>query len=484
MIVTKTPLRQCTITVFCLFLSLIMGACLSAHDTRGLTLTPDVFTVGNRSIEGDRGTLFVRENRQQPDSSMVEIAFVRLRHPSGRDEAPIVYLPGGPGQPVVENIDPFVATYLAYVDLGGQGDMLLVEQRGIGASQPRLDCPGKLSRPTDEPLSAAIMGSTHIEYIDQCIAHWENQGTDLGGYHVVSMADDVDELRDSLGYDKVKLIGESFGTHHALALIKRHGEHIERAVLSGVIGPDDMFEEPRIVEQQLAKLGKSGKQGGKSEASEPDPAELVASVLKRLDEQPIEAQVQTDEGNLSFEIGRYDLALATVTLSRQTAFLNQMPKLYQDISQGEASWLANWSTNIRRGHQTNLASLAITCASGASDQRRALITEQASKSPLGDAVDLLGADACTPLEKLAFGDEFQGPVQGDMPVLLMSAALDTRAPPSNAEALLPGLTKGQHIVFPNVSHDFGQARNAQLRLAYRFLAGGTIPPNFQRSLQN
>jgi pimeloyl-ACP methyl ester carboxylesterase len=60
---------------------------------------------------------------------------------------------------------------------------------------------------------------------------------------------------------------------------------------------------------------------------------------------------------------------------------------------------------------------------------------------------------------------------------MMSGELDPRAPPDNAERLLPYLSHSQHVVFPGVSHDFGDARQAQLELAYRFLALGETKPN-------
>ncbi|MEL6963872.1 MAG: alpha/beta hydrolase, partial [Pseudomonadota bacterium] len=197
------------------------------------------FRVGDYLIQGDRGRLFVKENRLNADSRLIEIAFIRFRNPKSGGHPPIVYLPGGPGQTVLTAAEDFASTYKNYLNLGGQGDMLVVEQRGIGSSRPRLDCPGLLSRPTDIPLSSDIMGSTHNHYIRQCIDHWLRQGTDLAGYNVLSMADDIDELRASLGYGRIKLIGESFGAHHALAVIQRYGDRVERAALSAVIGPDD-----------------------------------------------------------------------------------------------------------------------------------------------------------------------------------------------------------------------------------------------------
>lgn len=459
-------------------LALFFGASLSspitmtavAADAR-IELTETVFRVGGHLIHGDRGRLHVQENRDRADSRTIEIAFVRFRQPDADPAPPVVYLPGGPGQPVVANAKDFAATYKNYLNLGGRGDMLVVEQRGIGASRPHLDCPGLLTRPADRPLSADVMGSTHKRYVERCMDHWAARGADLAGYDVVSMAHDIDELRASLGYEKIKLIGESFGAHHALALIADHGDHIERAVLSSVIGPDDMFELPARVDQQLAEVERRAIDDRRW-----DRQFAMASVLTDLDD-PIGVRVPTDRGEIALEIGHYDLALATVTLARQTAFLQQLPVLYETVAGGDLSWLARWSANIRQGQSLNLASLLITCASGASPERRSEITRQAAGSLFGDVVDLLDADACPRNEDLGPDGRFLMPESVDVPVLMISGELDTRAPPSNAEAILPHLSQGHHVVFPGVSHDFGDARDAQLELAYRFLALGETTPN-------
>ena len=429
---------------------------------------PTAFRVGEHLIEGDRGRLFVKENRLSPKSRDIEIAFVRFRDPSGGDFPPIIYLPGGPGQASLEAPENFAATYKNYLSLGGQGDMLVVEQRGIGQSRPRLDCPGLLSRPVEVPLSAEIMGTTHKRYIKRCLDHWIDKGVDLSGYNVQSMADDIEDLRASLGYERIKLIGESFGAHHALAVIQAYGDRVERAALSAVIGPDDMFELPALVEQQLIKSERLAS-SGRMQAD-------MLSILTRL-ETPINMHLSIDGRDVSLKVGRYDLALATVTYARHTAFLRQMPSLYQNVVDGDPTWLAKWSATMRMGYPSDLASLLISCASGASAERRAVISQQASESLFGEAVDLLGGEVCTPLNGLIPSQRFQEPIRADMPILMMSGALDPRAPPDNAEKLLAHLSRGHHVVFPGVSHDFGDARQAQLELAYRFLANGDTQPN-------
>ncbi len=439
-----------------------------------LTLKPTAFRSAGGLIQGERGRLLVPENRTRAESRLIEIAFVRFRHPENSDSAPIVYLPGGPGQPVIQDIDHFALAYRAFLDIGGKGDMLVVEQRGVGASWPRLDCPGVLSRPNDGPLTAEAMASSHVGYINGCMDYWRSRDVDFGGYNVVEMAADVDELRGALGYEKLKLFGESFGTHHALAMIALFGERIERAAFTAVIGPDDMFELPHAVDDRFARLSALSRQDPALAGEDDDLAGLMTAAFKSL-EKPKIVDLPTSGGG-GIEVGRYDLALATVTMSRQTSFLRQLPALYRRIIDGDASWLAQWSASVRRGQRSDLASLLITCASGASPKRQALIAEQAPESALGDAVDLLGADACTPFDNLGLARVTQPRAAAEMPVLMVSAELDPRAPASNAEALLRDLPNASHVVFPGVSHDFGDGRDALLELIYRFLAHGETMP--------
>ncbi len=444
-----------------------------------LTLKPTAFRSAGGLIQGDRGRLRVQENRSRADSRSIEIAFVRFRHPESGDEAPIVYLPGGPGQPVIQDIDHFALAYRSYLDIGGKGDMLVVEQRGVGASRPRLDCPGVLSRPDDGPLSSDDMASSHVDYINTCMNHWRSRDVDFAGYNVIEMAADVDDVRAALGYEKLKLFGESFGTHHALAMIALYGERIERAALTAVIGPDDMFELPGTVDEQIARLSVLSRDDPALAGEEDDLDTLMTNAFASL-EKPMTISLPTAGGGSAdggIEVGRYDLALATVTMLRQTAFMRQLPGLYKRIAEGDAGWLGRWSAIIRQGQQSDLASLLIACASGASAERRVAIVEQAAESSLGDAVDLLSADACTPFEDLRIGQVDLPRLKAGMPVLMVSGELDPRAPPSNAEALLGSLPNASHVVFQGVSHDFGDGRDALLELIYRFLAFGETKPD-------
>lgn len=49
--------------------------------------------------------------------------------------------------------------------------------------------------------------------------------------------DDLDEVRTALGYDKIDLVGGSYGTFAAQIYMRQHAEHIRAVFLAGVAPP-------------------------------------------------------------------------------------------------------------------------------------------------------------------------------------------------------------------------------------------------------
>ena len=67
----------------------------------------------------------------------------------------------------------------------------------------------------------------------RCRDYWSSAGLDLRGLNVIEAADDVAYVRDVLGYKKIVLIGRSFGSHWAMAVMRFHRDIVARAVLNG-----------------------------------------------------------------------------------------------------------------------------------------------------------------------------------------------------------------------------------------------------------
>ena len=102
------------------------------------------------------------------------------------------------------------------------GDFLVIGQRGTGLSEPFLNCAS-----SDCSDFAAV--------------------ADLPSYNTAENADDVDDLREMLGYATLDLYGISYGSRLGLEVIRRHGDRLRLARLDTNMG-NLMFRQDRFEE--------------------------------------------------------------------------------------------------------------------------------------------------------------------------------------------------------------------------------------------
>src|SRR3954467_8348305 len=80
------------------FLSVLVGSVSAQRKAGDLRLEPYSFEATNREkIDAQLGHLTVPENRPNPKSRLIELAFVRFKSTSANPGPPVVYLAGGPG---------------------------------------------------------------------------------------------------------------------------------------------------------------------------------------------------------------------------------------------------------------------------------------------------------------------------------------------------------------------------------------------------
>ena len=131
----------------------------------------------------------------------------------------------------------------------------------------------------------------------------------------------------------------------------------------------------------------------------------------------------------------------------------------------------------RRHLEANIMPLLVDCASGATAERRDQIEDESAGTLLGDAINGIGPEIGDAVGGPDLGDEFRGPLESDVPVLLISGDLDARTPISNAEEVLRGLVNGQHVVVEGASHSMFQEAGSQIfPLIAQFVAGDPFEP--------
>jgi pimeloyl-ACP methyl ester carboxylesterase len=163
------------------------------------------FVLPNGLVDGDGitcGYLTAPLVHGQGGPETVRLAVAKIRSLATEPAAePLVLLLGGPGQEV-ETILPAFASdaALSYRSLLERRDVLLLEQRGVGYSEPSLACPfdavGGVAvsdplAPSDD-VFAAFAG---------CAAALRSSGINLEAFDSIQSAADIDVLRGVLKFD-------------------------------------------------------------------------------------------------------------------------------------------------------------------------------------------------------------------------------------------------------------------------------------------
>ncbi|MDX1578589.1 MAG: alpha/beta hydrolase, partial [Gemmatimonadota bacterium] len=135
---------------------------------------------GGETVSAERGTLRVPENRTDPESRTIELAFVRFAATTDEPGPPIVLLAGGPGGSGIDAARSYRFELL--MGLRELGDVIALDQRGTGESEPEMDCGDAYSLPLDRPLDRATAGATLAVAAARCTDRLAAQGIDLAGY--------------------------------------------------------------------------------------------------------------------------------------------------------------------------------------------------------------------------------------------------------------------------------------------------------------
>jgi pimeloyl-ACP methyl ester carboxylesterase len=318
-----------------LVLSLILAVCRAAGE--GVQLEPYEYTCQGQRIQAELGRFVVPECHEKRDGHEISLAFIRLKSTSAQPGPPIVYLAGGPGGSGIELAKgPRGQAFLAMREVG---DVIALDQRGVGLSQPNLACPGSLDFPLTVPGDMQAMLARFWEKSSACASFWREHGVDLSAYNVVESAHDLDCLRRALGARTIRLWGSSYGTFLAFAVIRHYGDVIDRAVLSGVEGPDHTLKLPSTTARQLKVLAKLVAADPAIRRDIGNFGGLVARVLRTAQQKPFDIPVGGTQStsSQSVKLGRFDLEQLIMAMTGDRAGLEQLPRMLLAFGRGDFS---------------------------------------------------------------------------------------------------------------------------------------------------
>ncbi|MDX1578438.1 MAG: alpha/beta hydrolase, partial [Gemmatimonadota bacterium] len=286
-------------------------------------------------------------------------------------------------------------------------------------------------------------------------AHFRARGIDLDGYTTVESADDIDALRSALGTERMRLFGFSYGTHLALATIRRHGERVAGAILAATEGPDHTYKLPLTMDTQIEKIARAVAADPRIARDVPDFTALLDRALARLERDPLEVEVRDPTGEpLRLRVGSFGLRWLLRFDVGDASDIPVFPRLLHSIERGDPSvlrWFVQKRTPILYG--VNLMSIIMDAASGASPGRRARIRAQAERSRFADVVNGAFPEVGEAAGAPDLGDAYRAPIVSDVPVLFLSGTMDFNTPPFQAEEVRWGFRRSAHVIVEHAGHE-------------------------------
>lgn len=409
------------------------------------------------------GTYTVFEDRAARAGRTIDLRVVVLRA-TGEERLldPVVPLAGGPGESATAGAR---AHAQRFAQERRERDILLVDQRGAGGSNP-LTC--AFPPPGGE---TSFFGSLFpVDHIRECRRRL-SEHADLSLYGTPLAADDLEDVRQWLGYDRLNLYGGSYGTRIAQVFMKRHPESVRTATLNALVplGRNPYFYGASSIDEGLEQLFSDCAADTTCASAFPTFREQFADLVARFDDGAVQTEVRLADGStqaVGFTRGDFAYAVRGVLY---TAASNRLPLVVSEAyDSGDLGLFANYYKQ-RIGWVAEEGTAAgmhfsILCSEDMAfndwDELRG-VTEG---TLMGPHLIREYERACDNWVTYDVPASYHDPLRSDIPTLLLSGERDPITPPAYGEEVAKYLTNSLHVIQPNAGHGAGGPCVAKLRL--------------------
>lgn len=425
-----------------------------------IALKPCFLKTKTSKFRAECGTLIVSESWGEGHSCLISLPIIRVHSISDKPLEPIFYLAGGPGQTNMKFKPPD--------DLLANHDFVLVGYRGIDGST-KLDCPevnraikGKgrdlLSNPSLINLSTAYR---------ECATRLQSEGINLDAYSILDVIHDMETARTALGYYRINLLSQSYGTRIAQIYAYQQPKIIYRSVMVGVNPPGRFVWEPETIDRQIEYYSHLWSQDSVCRSRTLDLTQTLRNVLQNMPNHWIFFPIDK---------GKVKLIAFALLYHRNTAA--QVFDTFIAAEKGDPSGLAlmTLAYNFMFPKMITWGDLAAKAISADYDSTRNYASEMdPPNSILGSPFSkLLWSLADWPTESIP--EEYRKVQNSFVPTLLLSGSIDFSTPAEYAtNQLLPQLENGKQVILKEMGHThdlWNVQRPATVRLVTSFFDSG------------
>ncbi|PNQ72167.1 hypothetical protein C1T31_12635 [Hanstruepera neustonica] len=404
------------------------------------------------------GYLEVLENRDKPDGYTIKLPIYIFKSRSKNPKPdPILYTVGGPGYTSM-----LASKYMAYYKYLDDRDFILFEQRGTQYAQPSLDCPEWANAVYESNLpsfDAAKTDSLFQQAAKACNERLRKKGIDLNCYTTNQIAEDIQDLINTLGIPEYNLLTLSYSTKIGQVLMRDYPDKIRSVVMDSPLPLEVSYDEESVgnLLETVSMLLSDCENDDKCNAAFPNIKSRFFEYLKEKTINPLQVEVENPNNRAleTFYLKGEDLI--SVFSSAYTSDVPNIPFEINKLLNNDLTSVKEQLSNLFQepGAGTGIGMrLSVWCAEEYPFNSQEVIETQTYKYPetkgLSPATydknicEIWGVKKVAEIENQA--------ISSDIPVLLISGAYDELTPVKWAESMTHNLTNAYHLIFKGWKH--------------------------------
>jgi pimeloyl-ACP methyl ester carboxylesterase len=433
------------------------------------------------------GYVTVPLHHDQPDGETIRVAVAILKAVSDTPlPDPMLYLSGGPGSATLDNFAGGANPYMTQMTT--RRDLILMDQRGMGYSEPNLNCPeveALLYRTEQGPYLDDL--ALQAENVLTCYERLAAEGIDFTAYTTIETAGDVDAVRQALGLEQVNLVSGSYGTTLAFDVMRDYPQGV-RSVFMMATSPhqvDLLATMPRSLQAALDRLFADCAADERCNRAFPQLDTMFYRAVQALEAAPQMLEIAhpfTDE-TIRYRLAGSDFAavlyrmlytpevIPFIPQMIAAAYAGQIDAVLPIIQQGFAGQFNNQHGGFytRRCNDDYWSQNTAALESAISAIHPALQPLFRAQAANLDAICAVWGANPRPSAAQAL-------VESAIPTLMFGGVYDPVTPTSWLEETLSGLPNGVAVIFPESSHNI--ANTPCMQLIFRdFMNDPQSPPD-------
>lgn len=412
------------------------------------------------------GYVIVPELHSQPNGKTIKLAVIDFKA-TGSNPAPdpVFYFDGGPGGHIQDTIDFMDKDF--YQAFAGHQDAIFFDQRGAGKSVPELGCPEVDTIAVADANKHLSLQQSNTDYLSanqKCHDRLVGQGINLSAYNSIENAEDVNDIRVALGYQKMNIYGVSYGTLLAETVLRLFPSVTRSVVLDSVVPPTVNFNITAIqsTSRSFTTIFNACAADATCNSKYPNLPQILQKTYDTLNQKLPTVTATDPETNKNLFPAVVD-GPTFIAVFQQLLYASEfeplLPAYLYAIYNGRYDILAPFLSSVfQQNTEVNIGMYnSVECSEAwpFTNEQNALTADKGALPELTDGwADNVKSDfqLCSGWHVASVNPAQHTLVKSDVPTLILEGQVDPITPPQYGQMVQAQLSKSYYAEFPGRGH--------------------------------